>query len=1001
MKNYNLKGNLFFLLLLLTTQVWSQSRTITGTITDASNKQTLPGVSVVEKGTTLGTTTDADGKYSLKLDSNQHPTLVFSFIGYDKKEVKVSSDKIINVQLSVNKKMMNEVMVVAYGETTRNELTSSVTKVDAKKLENIPIVSVDQILQGQVAGLQVSSYSGQPGGEVSVKLRGVGSITAGSQPLYVVDGIPINTGALGTGLTWTSNSLAGINANDIENVTVLKDASATAIYGSRGANGVIVITTKKGKAGKTQIHFDANYGQNNIILNEKARPLNADEYLELTHEGLINAGYTEANAQKQLKSFGAYNGVNTDWLREVTRTSAQQSYNLSFNGGNETTQFYLSGGYFDQVGTTIGSGFKRVSGSLSLNQKATERLNLQTNIVLSSSKQKTPFQSGYFRSPIISAYFLNPWQNPYDSAGNFNTDPNEFTDIYNPLAINSMDENYFNNLKVIASVGADYRIIEGLKFTTKISVDYNNTDEFLYANPFYGDGESTEGWAQQSNTNLKNWVWTNFLDYHKDFTKSNLSFNIKGGYESQLSKQQSLTAYGEGFPPTTSIQVLSAAANPRYISSSGSDYSFASLFSNGSLTYNQKYTISGSFRRDGSSRFGSSKRYGNFYSVGASWSLDHEEFIKNIDWLSTLRMRTSYGSIGNGDIGNYTWRPLYNYGSNYNGDLGSNPSNPGNYNLTWERNNPFNIGIDAGFFKDRLNVVIDFYTRKTTDLLLNVPVSQTTGFSSTLQNIGEMTNKGLEFTVNATAVQTKDINWHIDFNIATNHNEISKLYKHQDVLSLPYIYREGEAYHSFYTRLYAGVNPQTGQAMWYTDSSQSETTTDLSKVKRKIVGSSEPKFFGGLTNTVGYKGFSLSFQINFVFVCKVYDGWGFYTQSDGAYIQYNQTLVAMDRWQHPGDITDVPKYQAGNSTSSNYGSTRYIYDGDYVRLRDITFAYDLSPKVLSKMKMSSVKFYIKGTNMYTWVKDKRISFDPDLANGISDLNLPNIKTLVGGISIGF
>ena len=988
------------MLLLASSFAWSQTRTIKGKITDAATNEPVAGVTVLEKGTQNGVTADSAGHYSITVKS-QPVSLVFSLLGYEKREIKITRDSVLNVLMTMSMKSINEVVVVAYGEATRKDLTSAVTTVDAKQIENIPMVSIDQVLQGQVAGLQVSTYSGQPGGEVQVRLRGVGSITAGSQPLYVVDGIPINSGNISSGITWTSNSLAGINANDIENVTVLKDAAATAIYGSRGANGVIVITTKKGKAGKTKIRFDSEYGFNKIILNDKTRPLNSDEYYELTHEGLINAGYTESAAQTRLKQLGSQRGANTNWLDEVTRTSQQMMYNLSASGGTDQTQFYVSGGYFKQEGTTLGSGFERATGSLSLNQKASQKLNFQTNISIGATNQHTPFQSGYFRAPIIAGYFLTPWQRPYDANGAINLSTTEFTDIYNPLAIDSLDQNYLRNLKIIGALGFDYEIIKGLKFITKASLDYNNTNEFIYANPFYGDGVGFGGWADQSNTGVFNWVWTNLFDYHKDFTKQKLIFNIKAGVEAQKSKLNRVYAEGMQFPPTSSINVLSAAADPSYVSSSISDYAFFSNLSEASLTWQSKYTLTGTYRRDGSSRFGINNRYGNFYSIGSSWQLDQEAFMKNVKVLSTLRLRTSYGQIGNADIGNYTWQPLYAYGSNYLGEVGSAPDQPGNYNLTWEKNNPFNIGVDAGILNDRITFIVDLYHRKTTDMLLNVPISKTTGFSTTLVNVGEMVNKGIEFTVGADAIRSKNWYWHIDFNIAHNQNEITKLYAGQQIVILPYIYEEGSSYHSFYTRHWAGVDPQTGAGMWYTDSTLTETTKNINEVKRSKAGCAEPKVFGGLVSQLSYKQFSLSMQFYYVFGNQIYDGWGFYLQSDGAYYQYNQTLTAMDRWQHPGDITDVPKYVYGNNTSSNYGSTRFLYDGDYIRLRDITFTYTLSDKITSRLKLGSFRVYVKGTNMYTWIKDKRVSFDPDLIDGVSDLNLPNTKTFVGGLSVEF
>lgn len=1001
----------FVCILAFQTHAFAQSRIISGKVIDAATSEAMAGVTVVEKGTTSVAVSDNAGNYSIALTRSGADTLLFSFIGFETQAVAVGNNTTINISLRQDVKMLNEIVVVAYGSSTRGEQTGSITQVDAKKLEDVPIASVDGILQGKVSGLQISSYSGQPGGELNIHLRGVGSITAGSSPLFVVDGIPINSGPVGDGyaITWTSNGLAGINPNDIESVTVLKDASATAIYGSRGANGVIIITTKKGKSGKTKFQFNSDFGVNSVAYSSDIRPLNTDEYVALTIEGMENANYTDSHMENILNSINAYNGVNTNWLDEVTQTGMQNSYNFSAQGGDDKTKFFLSLGYFKQEGATIDSRFDRLSGSVNLEHKVSDKLNLHSNLMLSKSDQNTPYQSGYFRSPIISAYVLLPMMQPYDSLGNINMDEDEFYSIYNPLAIVDLDTNYYNNKKIIGSVGADYTIIKGLNISTQLSLDQNYTDEFLYANPFYGDGKAVNGWANESYTDLTNWVWTTIADYNAGLLRDDLNLDVKVGHESQQSQQKILFAYGEGFPPNTSIYVLSVSALPGDISSSIFEYAFESYFSNLQLNYKSKYLLTGSFRRDGSSRFGINNRYGSFYSVGFSWNIDEENFFTLPEFISALRLRTSYGQNGNSDIGNYDAQADYYYGGSYYGNPASSPATSGNANLTWEKNKPFNIGIDASFLRDRINITADWYHRTTSDLLLNVPVSQTSGFSTQLQNVGAMVNHGIELEVNAIVLHLHDFKWVIDANFATNKNEITQLYNHQQFVAgynsvytaSLFLYREGESYGTYYLPLWAGVDPATGDALWYTDSTMTETTNDISLAKDAATGNAQPKFFGGFNSRFQWKGLSLSTQFNYVFGNQVYDLWGGFFESDGANPLYNSYTSELDRWQQPGDVTDVPKYVYYNQSGSNTASTRFLYDGDYIRLREVTLSYEFSPSMIEGLHMNALKVYVRGTNWYTWVKDKDIPFDPDVSYGYGDVNLPNIKSLIAGITIGF
>ena len=1015
------------LLFLWNCLAWAQQETVTGKVKDARDGLPLSGVTVRLKGNPAGVQTDIDGNFRIVVPSKQ-AVLLFSYVGYATEEVNVGTRNNIQVSLSTEEKKLQEVVVVAYGSQDKSKVTGSVAKVDGKELKDIPMTSVDQLLQGKVAGLQSVAPTGQPGGLQQIRIRGIGSIYASSEPLYVVDGVPINSGDFSRTST-TSNALAGVNPNDIESVTVLKDASAASLYGSRAANGVIIITTKKGRAGRTRIGFDAEYGWSNVAyLNNDAKPLSASEYTTLTQEGLVNAGLTAQQATDYLNNvLQANNGYNTNWLDEVTRQGISQQYNVSASGGDSKTTFYASGGYFKQQAVVIGSDFTRYTGSLSLNHRVNDKMSLGFNVNAAHYDQNTPTQSANFRSPVLAAFYLLPFQHPYNKDGSYDYSPADFEQIYNPLAIVHYDKQLLGNTKLLSTLYGDYNILKNLKFSTKLGLDYFDLEELLYYNPFFGDAVTRGGDLSNYNTRVFNWVWTNTLDYHLDLDKEgNLSADLKLGYESQKSKEYDISAYGSGVPGVTSL-LLPPTSTPKLTSGVGSDYSFASLFSNLQLNYKNKISLSGSLRRDGSSRFGSNNRYGTFWSVGGAWNIDKENFMDNAGFISGLKLRASYGVNGNaggGNVtsstgtspttpgfGNYTWRPLYGFGADYNGfstnynqQPGGAPFQVGNESLTWELNKPFDVGLDVGILKNRVIIEFDYYYRKTSRLLQSVPLSLTSGFPSYPANIGSMENKGIELTLNATPVLTKDFRWDLSFNIALNKNKVLSLEDNQDIIvgNPPQIIRVGKDIQSVYTFIWAGVDPQTGSGLWYTDGTRKATTSDITQVQNAIIGSNSPKGFGGFATSFTYKGISLSGQFNFQYGNLVYDQWGFLNQSDGAFFTLNQNQRELKRWQEPGDVTDVPQYVAGNQSQSNATSSRYFYKGDYIRLRNLTLAYQLPKKMLQSVKLDNAQVYLRGTNLWTKAFDKNLTFDPEQPiNGTNDLQVLLQKTFSIGLNLNF
>ena len=975
-------------------------RVITGKVTD-ENGNPVVNASVTVKETGAGVSTNAAGDFSIPVDSRSK-TLVFSYVGKANEEIVIGNQSVINASLKQEGKALDEVVVVAYGTQVKKKVTGAIAKVDGADLENKPFTSVDQMLQGKVAGLQSTSPTGQPGGIQQVRIRGIGSITAGAAPLYVVDGIPINSGDVSR-LNNTSNALAGINPNDIESISVLKDAASASIYGSRAANGVILITTKKGKAGKSKIRIDSEFGfGNTAYINDLAKPLNRDQYFTLTREGLVNAGATQAQIDATLNTLGFNNTANEDWVGLVTRQGTTQNINVSLSGGDSKTTFYTSAGFFDQKAVVIGSDFRRYSGSFNLRHKASDKLTVGINATGSYIHQNSPAQSSNFRNPVADAYWLRPSQNAYNADGSLNISNTTFNQLYNPLAIAAYDRIQLNNVKVLTNFTGEYQFYRDLKYTTKFGIDFINIEEERYDNPFFGDSRTVGGRMYNYDTRLANWVWSNLLNYKHDFlANKELGVDLTVGYEAQKSKQYNITTRGEGVPATTSIP-LPVPSSPSVASGARTDYAFVSVLSMAQVSYKNKYSLSGSVRRDGSSRFGSNNKYGTFWSVGGAWNLDQENFMKGIKFINALKVRSSYGVNGNAEIGNYTWKGTYIFNANYNQQPGSAPNQVENPDLTWEINKPFNVGLDVVVWNGRLTVNADHYVRKTENLILNDPLSRTSGFNSVSANVGSMENKGVEFQVNVIPVRTKDLTWDFTFNIALNKNKITSLRNNADILGLPFIRRVGEDFQSIYTRLWAGVDPATGNPLWYTDATRSQTTTNVTTVQRGIIGSASPKGFGSFSTSVNYKGFSLDAQFNYQYGNLVYDNWGFISWSDGFNPQLNKIQKQLRRWQKPGDFTDVPKYVYGGANVSNAESSRWYYKGDFIRLRDLTLSYSLPKSIMNAVKLDNAKFYVRGTNLWTKAFDENITFDPEQPlTGVNDLQILIQRTISVGLTLGF
>ena len=986
--------------ILVVTQVAAQNKTIKGRVTE-DGKKPLSNASIIVKGTTVAAKTNEEGYYSITIPANGR-VLKFSSLNFEDQEVNIGSKSEINVILVNTVSDLQQVIVTGYGTTKKATNTGSIATVKASEIENLPFSSVDRALQGKVAGLQSVASSGQPGASQAILIRGASSITASNAPLWVVDGVPINAGDASR-LQTTGNLLSTLNPNDIESISVLKDAASQSIYGSRAANGVIVVTTKKGKSGKTKFRFDTELGNSDVAyVNEKYKPLDANEFINLTREGLVNAGASAAQTTSILNSLGQGNGINFNWFDNIMRVGQQKQYNLSAEGGNDKTTFFLSGGHFAQDGTSINSQLKRNNVNFRITNKATDKLTIGLNLNAGNVSQRAPLNGGAFGNPLLSTYFLLPTYSAYKPDGTYNYILNG--GLHNTVALSEMDKRFLRQSSIRGSVNGEYKILDNLKFRSVYGIDYNALEEDQYNNPLHGDGLASNGRAFSYYTRYFNYVWTNTLDLQQNITRNgDLSSSTQIGYEAQKSAGYFSSLQAQQFPPSLSLTYPASGASPTTASATISDYTFESQFASTNLNYKNRFVLSGSFRRDGSSRFSAKNRYGNFWALGATWNIDREDFMANNRIFDQLKLRGSYGVNGNAGIGNYDAPALYGFGFNYNQLPGSAPTNVGDENLTWELNKPMNIGLDFSVLKNRVNVTVDYYIRKSENLLLSVPLSNTSGFGSATRNIGSMENKGLELSLNIVPIQTKDLRWDLDFNFSNNKNKITSLPNKADILSGNFIIRQGQSLNTFFLREWAGVDRSTGDPQWYiNDKRQGSSNVYPGASARILAGQALPKFFGSLTNALTYKGFNLSAQLYYNFGNQVFDTWRGYYLGSGFGASFNKVKRQLDAWKQPGDITDVPKYVYNGNKNFNAGSTYNLNDGSFVRVRDIQFGYTLPKAYAERLKIGNANIYVRGTNLFTWVKDKNLPFDPEQGtSSATNLNVFIPKTVTVGLSLAF
>lgn len=1013
--------------------VFAQDRVISGKVT-SGNGEPVPGVSVYVKGTSsTGTQTNASGDYKLSVPQSAK-VLVFTFIGFKTKELPISGST-LNANLDEENTTLSDVVVVGYGTQSKRDLKGSQSSVSAKDLENLPVTSFEQALQGKAAGVSISAQNGKLGQGITVRVRGAASVTAGSEPLYIVDGIPITSGDF-SGTSAPTSALADINTNDIESIEVLKDASASAIYGARASNGVVLITTKQGKVGKSQINFSALGGISTPSNHREF--LNAEQYVQIlrragegaANQDFLNGDYaTLADAiadyktivENRLTRYSAGNTdyqtykVNTNWERAAFQDNPiTQQYDLNVTGGNEKTKFYIGGQALDQQGIIVGNSYKRYSGRLNLTNKVTDFIELGVNLNFTNSINNRLSNDNAFSNPIqaVALSPITPYIDPRSGliSGTLPGAASNYPVYYNPF-IGIENAAYKATVyRTIGKVFANVNIAKGLKFTSEFSIDNLNQNEEAYYGALTfrntgtsnGDGVNISTFVINANTN-------NFFSY-----KTNIG--EKGAFDAILgtSYQKSTTKYstieGQDFPSDSYVKLGSAATKVTATSNEGA-FSFLSYFFRANYKYNDKYLVGFSVRADGSSRFGANHKYGYFPAGSLAWIASEEDFLKTNETISLLKVRASYGLTGNAEIGNYSARGLFSGTGAYGGLAGQIPSQIANPDLTWEKTTQLDLGLDFGILKNRISGTFDYYQKKTTDLLLNVPIPQTTGFAVKTQNLGKLTNTGYELGIN-TENFVGTFKWSTALTAAINNNKITDL--GGQVLNSNEINAaiSGQPIGVFYLPEYAGVNSANGDAIYYKNTVLADgnidrsTTNDINEAQRIFAGNPNPKYTFGINNTFSFKNFDLGIFFQGVSGNKIYNGGGSYMSASASNGYDNQTADQMAYWNKPGDVTQVPEPRLGYGNGVG-NSTRYLSDGKYLRLKTLTLGYTFTPQILSKIKLSKLRIYATAQNLATitgykgW--DPEVNADYQSTNinqGVDFYSAPQPRVISLGINIG-
>lgn len=1033
-----LRFKLIVLIALIGFSATAQTGKIVGTVTDKASGMTLPGANIIVQGTTIGVSSDINGEYTIENVPAGEINLICSFVGYldEARTIQVQDNQTltINFTLQEDNMMLDEVVVIGFGTKRKRDITSAISKVKAEEIKDIPVANFAKVLQGRAAGVQVTSDNGMAGGAITMRIRGTSSLLGSSEPLYVVDGVPIITGSFtsSSGFPDKSNALAYLNPSDIASIEILKDASSAAIYGSRGTNGVVLITTKSGSfrkgKGIEKTNFEFNYYAGILDVTNRLEILNGPEYLNLSKEAFYNSNYytddpkysTLEEAEQAYYAqlpFGIYNSelsyeenkaiidnTNTNWVDQALRQGFIQEANLAASGGNAKTTYYLGGGYFEEKGILIDNRFKRINSRINFTHKATSKMSFGGNVGLTyniDNRVPTGWAGGLGTAQSRSLPIM-PIYNP---------DGTYFAPkISGHSNIAAEVENLDYAAKVMSLLGnvfADYQFTKALSFRSEFGI--NNM--YLRESKYEGLITQEDQVATDRRVQVDYWTAKQSLNYINTFGGVH---NVSGmlSFIAQDFNQHEVWFTGKDFPSPSLTNPESGAIRTAgdYVTSFG----FLSYLGRFSYNYAAKYYLTFSVRSDGSSRFGKDKKWGYFPAGSVGWTISEEEFMRNLRFLSFLKLRASYGFTGNAEIGNYAYIGAYNTADQYYGLAGITPARVANPELGWEKTSQIDVGLEFGILNGRIHGGLDYYVKNTSDMLVEVNVPQTSGFSKAVKNIGKLENKGFEFFITSNNL-TGNFKWTTDFNISFNHNEITELPNDQKIsgISLGGNYGNNYAVVGYPAGVwelvdFAGVDPETGAPM-FINQETGEATTEYNYDRDAIfVGNPYPTTIGGFNNTFKYKNIDMGVLFTWALGHNVYRDDGKFLEGGKIGDNWNQMKIIEDRWQNPGDETDIPKL-IWDGTYSTYNTTQFLDDASYLRLKSLQIGYTLPQKIARAAHLDNVRIYFNATNLLTFTKYK--GWDPEVnrdynnnnnvTQSVTYLSPPQVKAFTFGINMNF
>lgn len=960
---------------------FAQSFVVKGKVISDEGKEPLIGVSILQDGSSNGVITDFDGNYSIEIKGAAKATLKFSYIGMQSQRHQVTAQtKALNVTMQSDAQLMDEVVVVAYGVRKKGTIAGSVSTVKAEKMENVPAAGFDQALQGQTPGLSVMSSSGEPSKPATFQIRGTNSINSGTSPLYILDGVPIDSSDFNT-----------ISPSDIESISVLKDASSTSIYGARAANGVIVITTKRGRSmDAAKITFRTQLGFSQLV-SSNWNLMNTSERIQYEKEIGLDAG----------KNYDVLSRTNVNWLDEsFNETAPLQNYELSVNGATDKTNYFISGGFYDQDGIAASSTFSRYNMRANVEIKASSWLKLGTNSMFTYEEVEQAEDGEYMLyAPITASRFMLPYWNPYKEDGSLASvnDGSWAGTGENPLEWNANNPLKNKKYKVLSTIYAEASPIKGMTIRSQFGVDYTQSTAFMQSFPSYKPN-NLQGTAGRQSLSGLNLTITNTINYH--FTaKDDHSFTFLLGQEgvNYSSEGLQVTSSGQNSDKLTNVTAGTRAASWQDMTNA---YAYLSFFGRGEYNYDDRYYADFSLRTDGSSRFGVDQRWAAFWSVGLMWNLKKEKFMKKYEsWLSNAQVTFSTGTAGNSTIPNYDHLALVGGGLDYIGEAGIAPLQRGNEKLSWESTWTTNVGLRLGFF-DRINLDMEFYNRLTTNMLMIVPVSYADGgYSGRWDNVGQLVNRGVELNLSSDVIRTRDFTWNISANVSYNKNKVTELYNGANEYTIGAaglkLRKGGVADGEFFLNRYAGVNPANGDALWYTK--DGELTTEYNEADKVLTGKSyQAPWQGGFGTNLSWKGWSLSAQFSWTADRWLINNDRFFEESNGLYSTFNQSRnLLYNRWKNPGDVTNIPRHGVIPELDD-----RFLEDASFLRLKNLMLGYTLPKTWMKKTKfMESARIYGQAQNLLTFTKFSGL--DPETNSQLYKAQYPITRQFSFGLEVTF